>query len=63
MASINEAFNLPLTEKIESQIFSKDIFPLRGSYKTYVQDTDTYKRVTKESDLKFYQLKEQSKQR
>ena len=61
MASINEAFNLPLTDKIDPQVLSKDIFPLRGSYKTYVQNADTYKRVTKESDLKFYQLKEQSK--
>lgn len=60
MASINEAFNLPLTGKSDTQILSEEIYPLRGSYKTYVKNTDTYKRETKQSDLTFYQLKEHS---
>lgn len=56
---MNEAFALPLTqterkENVTKHSSTPDTF--RGSYKTYIHDTNTYKRKTDNviSDLNFY---------
>ena len=57
---MNEAFVLPLTQKEHKETLESNSDITRGSYKTYIHNTNTYKRNTKatNSDLLFYQLKE-----
>lgn len=57
---MNEAFVLPLTQKEHKETLESNPDISRGSYKTYIHNTNTYKRKTKtdNSDLLFYQLKE-----
>lgn len=59
MASMNEAFNLPLNGKPHMENLSDTYYPMRGSYKTYINNYDSYKRKIVDSELKLYQLKEQ----
>ena len=47
MASMNEAFVLPLTQKEQKETFKSNYDMSRGSYKTYIHNTNTYKRNTK----------------
>jgi|TARA_B110000046_G_C12918608_1_gene366050 hypothetical protein len=63
MASFNEAFKMPLTGIIENENVQNTLTPLRGSYQTYMTKMDSYKGnvdIIKQSDLKFYQLKDHS---
>jgi len=57
MTSLNEAFALPLTKQEHNEQLSSNIDTLRGSYKTYIMNTNPYKRITTKSELLFYQLK------
>ena len=60
MASLDEAFKLPLPNKERKETLKSTTNVFRGSYKTYIKtDTSTYKRKsTNNSSLMFYQLKE-----
>ena len=64
MASIDEAYTLPLTQTVHKEKFKSDSDILRGSYKTYINKTNTYKRDTANinlnSELRYYQLKDHS---
>jgi predicted RNA-binding protein YlxR (DUF448 family) len=61
MASLNEAFSFPLTQKIVEDIENTQTnIPGRGSYVSLSKETNTYKQNSSESDLKMYNsLKEQ----
>jgi hypothetical protein len=62
MASINEAFILPLSETQSIEKLDTVYEPLRGSYQTY-KINEPFKFTKKNSELQFYQLKDQKKHR
>ena len=60
---MDEAFKLPVSQVEQKEKFRSNSDTFRGSYKTYIHKTDTYKRKTEKnmnpkSDLNFYQLKD-----
>lgn len=55
MASLDEAFVFPLTNKSVADIEKNQLnIPLRGSYASLPKDTNTYKPKAQTSDLQMY---------